>query len=84
MFENDYIQVIEHRLVPRHASIPSCSGDCMLVSLTATTLRINGKHQDRSRTWRSTGPTWASIRSRRSAIQKRGSWWRDSKGNGRR
>ena len=26
MFENDYIQVIEHRLVPTARSIPSCPG----------------------------------------------------------
>jgi quercetin dioxygenase-like cupin family protein len=43
MFENDYIQVIEHRLVPTARVDPQLSGDCMLVSLTATTLRINGE-----------------------------------------
>src|SRR4051812_8602509 len=42
MFENDYIQVVEHRLVPTARVDLQLSGDCMLVPLIATSLRISG------------------------------------------
>jgi hypothetical protein len=42
MFENDYIQVVEHRLAPTMRVDPRLSGGCMLVPLTTATLRING------------------------------------------